>query len=94
MVLPKSGRRSSGEDRAAGREPEEPGADFGQPHARTKSPAAIRPLDGADAHMNEGMDAIQYMKTMAGSPDAESTHAISLLPSCAWSLRFGASVLS
>jgi hypothetical protein len=38
-------------------------------HAPRGNPAAGR--DGQDARATGGMDAIQNMKTMAGSPDAE-----------------------
>jgi hypothetical protein len=71
--------------------------------AREPCPAAIRPLDDdgqrpvARAEIPEitrtigRMDAIQNLKTMAGSPDAGTAKAfaISVSQSCAWFLRFG-----
>jgi hypothetical protein len=40
---------------------------------------------------SEGMDAIQNLKTMAGSPDADTATIVvaSVSQSCAWSLRSG-----
>jgi hypothetical protein len=52
-------------------------------------PAAIRQLGvtGKMPVLPGGMDAIQKMKTMAGSPDADQT-SISVPQSCAWFLCF------
>jgi hypothetical protein len=56
-----------------------------------KRPAAIRPLGttGKVPVMTEGMHAIQMMKTMAGSPDAELSSASRNLAHgfCVWSVR-------
>ena len=56
---------------------------------KLKGPAAIRLLGvtGKVPVISEGMDAIQIIKTMAGSPDAE--FSISVPPSCAWFLFLG-----
>jgi hypothetical protein len=56
---------------------------------KRKHPAAIRPLGvtGKLPVISERMDAIQTIKTMAGSPDAE--FSISVPPSCAWFLFLG-----
>ena len=50
-----------------------------------RNPAAGQ---GNDARTTERMDAIRRIKTMAGSPDADLATAISVSPSCSWSLRF------
>ncbi|WP_292617765.1 hypothetical protein, partial [Nitrobacter sp. 62-23] len=53
-------------------------------------PAAIRRLgdDGSNARTIGRMDAIQNLKTMAGSPDADvaTIVAASVPPFCAWFL--------